>query len=310
MRRPLGLAAALLVTSLLGARAPALAAPAGGLETSLHGEARTSYDNARAAFREERYADALALLTRAQELSPDPRLFWNMAACEKKLRHYARAIADVERYLATGGSLLSEKDRKEAGDFVTAARVFVATVTVRGNVEGIVVAIDGEVVGTTPFPRALLVDGGEHEVRYSRAGYKDLVRREAVPQGAELVWAVELEPSRAPASSTPPSPSSPPSSSGPSRLGPIVLGGAGLLAAGLGTAGVLVAKGKYDDYRAECGDACAPSRWEGSRTLERASFVVAGVGAAAVVGAVIWFFAQPASASRARVGLGTFEGTF
>src|SRR5689334_18742331 len=113
----------------------------------LKGEAKTRYEHARTLYQSGSYDEALAELQRAQEISPDPRLFWNMAACEKKLRRYARAIEHVEKYLQTGGTLVSESEKKEAKEFLSAIRVFVAEVRVTSNVEGASVYVDDELVG-------------------------------------------------------------------------------------------------------------------------------------------------------------------
>src|SRR6476469_2894036 len=45
------------------------------------------------------HAGALVKFQAAFDQSKDPRLLWNMAACEKNLRHYAKVMALVERYV-------------------------------------------------------------------------------------------------------------------------------------------------------------------------------------------------------------------
>src|SRR5262245_25502031 len=87
-----------------GAHAQAAPAPRAAasspqsLAESLPGEARANYDAGRVLFEDQDYAGALVKFERAFKHTPDPRLLWNMAACEKSLRHYARALELLERY--------------------------------------------------------------------------------------------------------------------------------------------------------------------------------------------------------------------
>src|SRR6187399_1311780 len=70
-------------------RAPAADEPR-SLSDVLTGEAKTHYDIARILYRDGDHAGALAKFRRAYEISHDVRLLWNMAACEKNLRHYVK----------------------------------------------------------------------------------------------------------------------------------------------------------------------------------------------------------------------------
>jgi hypothetical protein len=50
-----------------------------------------------------------------------------------------------------------------------------------------------------------------------------------------------------------------------------------------------VASSEFSSLRDECGSSCAPSRWEGWRTVETTGDVLLVVGGAMVVGATIWW---------------------
>src|SRR5215472_3221816 len=71
------------------------------LTRSLRGEALAEYEGGRALFKEGEFAGALARFRRASELSSDPRLLWDMAACEQKLGHIAKMATLIDRYLAS-----------------------------------------------------------------------------------------------------------------------------------------------------------------------------------------------------------------
>jgi hypothetical protein len=176
-------------TALAQARQPSTPS----LGDSLKGDAKAAYDEARRLFKAGDYKGSLAALERAQKLSPDPRLFWNMAACENKLGHHAKAISLVEKYLAAGGAVLSDAEKKEATEFIVAMQTLVATVTIASALEGVELTVDDELAGTTPFAKPIYVEAGEHRLRLAHAGYKTLTRTETVPAGAALTWSLEMQ---------------------------------------------------------------------------------------------------------------------
>ena len=233
-----------------------------------------------------------------------------MAACEKKLGHNARAMGLVERYLAAGASVISEDEKRDATQFLTAARAYVATVTVIGSVDGVEVFVDGELAGTTPFARPILVDQGEHRVRFARAGYRTAERAERAVGGAELRWAAELEPesTEGPARSVSPTATEPLTTPSPSRVGPLLLGGVGLATAVAGGILVGLTLNEAGAIEAECGTRCPPSRWEKYRTLQTTGDVLLAVGGTALVVGIVWLVLQPTSRHEARAAW--LEGRF
>ncbi len=193
----LGIAIALLLaTPPSSARADgkdAGAASEDSLAAALTGEARALYDIARTLFESGDYAAALPKFQRAYELSSDPRLLWNVAACEGRLKHWARALTLVDRYVAIGGPRLTDADRAKATRFHAAAKAFVATVALTTTPDGVTVAVDGETVGTTPLGGALYLDGGRRRVVFTKPGYRGLVRVQTLEGGSDVAWTIGLE---------------------------------------------------------------------------------------------------------------------
>jgi hypothetical protein len=249
-------------------------------------ESKRTAEEARALFRKGDYRGSLDALERLQRIAPDPRLFWNMAACENKLGHHAKAIAYVERYVAAIPALSAE-EKTSATQFLSAARAYVGTVTIASNIDGTEVTIDDEVLGKTPLAKPILLDEGEHRVRFARDRHKTVDRTERVTGGSDLRWSVELEPI-APA----PKPVVEVARR-PSRLGPILVGGTGIVLAGVGGVLVGLSLDKASQLRADCGTMCPPSRWESYRTMQTAGDVMLVAGGAAVASAVVWWMLQP-----------------
>ncbi len=294
-----------LLVAYLGAAGPSFAQATkrdagSALAGSLTGDARKAYDEARAFYNQGEFARALESLERAHKLSADPRLLWNIAACEKKLGRWASAMRHVERYRSAAATMIGDAEKREADEFVSAAAAYVGMVTVASNIDGTEIFVDDELLGTTPLPKPIAVDEGEHRVRFVRGSFRAVERKERVPAGAQLRWVVELEREAAPPAAAPPRPPPPTTTvrdaaptRSPSRLGPILLGVGGALVGGAGTVLVITAHSDAKAIEDDCGTRCPPSRWEGDRTRERIGDVMLGVGAAAVVGAIVWWIVQP-----------------
>ncbi len=191
---PLARVLACLGVLALASPAHADAAPAPApLADVLSGDARAAYDRARAQYNASDFVGARNAFGSAFELSRDPRLLWNMAACERKLGRAAKALTLIDRYVAVGGALLVDADRQEAARWRALLEKSVATVTVTGALAGVDVLVDDEPVGTTPLAGPVFVDAGAHRVRFVRRGFRSVARLEQVAAGATLAWSAELE---------------------------------------------------------------------------------------------------------------------
>lgn len=165
----------------------------GPLSQSLNGEAKALYEMGRALFEKGDIAAALSKFTRAYDLSKDPRLMWNVAACEAGLKHWAKAMTAVDRYLAAAGALLTEKDKEQATRFRSAARPLVAQIMLDARPDPVTVDIDGESMGAGPFTDPIYVDAGQHRIRFSKPGYRGIVRTSELAGGASVSISITLE---------------------------------------------------------------------------------------------------------------------
>ncbi|AUX41851.1 uncharacterized protein SOCE26_032760 [Sorangium cellulosum] len=173
---------------------PAPAAPAEQpLSASLTGMAKAEHGAGSALFKEGDYAGALARFERAYELSREPRVLWNVAACQKNLRRYAKMLATLRRIEAESGDALSPRDRKDIAELVQAAGAFVSRLEITASEPGATVFVDDEPVGTTPLAAPVPLDIGERRVRVSKPGFVDFVRRERVVGGGSVALVARLE---------------------------------------------------------------------------------------------------------------------
>jgi PEGA domain-containing protein len=167
----------------------AAAAPLG---ESLQGSARADYAAARVLYEDGDYLGAQTKLAAAYEASKDPRLLWNMAACEKALRHYASVIALLERYLKESAALIGDDERKATDELVQTVREFVNELRLEVQPGGVDVLIDGAKVATTPLDRPLWVDMGKRRLRLEKPGFVTHETEIDLPGGKSVDLKVEL----------------------------------------------------------------------------------------------------------------------
>lgn len=165
-------AALTLIVAVPGTARAQRAAHVKPLAQSLPADAKRDYDAGKMLFDDGDYATALLKYQAAYDSTHDPRLLWDVAVCEKSLRHYARTLATLGRYLVEGGELLSPGDRRDAQDLSRAIAPFTSAQTLKVSEPGAEVWIDGEMVGLSPLPGPVVLDLGTRHVRIVKDGFR------------------------------------------------------------------------------------------------------------------------------------------
>ncbi len=160
------------------------------LSETLAGDAKADYEAGRLLIGDGDFVGAEVKFRSAYDRSHDPRLLWNVAACEKNQRHYARTITLLRQYVADGGALLTDADRAEAKALVDTIEALTVKLTITVNEAGAGVAVDDESVGLSPLPAPLVVDIGSRKIVVKKPGFKDF--SEAVPIGGSAEAHVEI----------------------------------------------------------------------------------------------------------------------
>jgi hypothetical protein len=153
-----------------GDDAPAQAAP----QPSASATGRDAFESGKTLFRDGDYAGALVKFRLAYEQSKDGRALWNMAVCEKNLRHYANVLRLSERYLRDVGPQLSEEERTRATELVRALRPLVSSVRITVDQPGAAIFVDDQQVGTSPMVEEVLVDLGARRIKVAKPGFKEV----------------------------------------------------------------------------------------------------------------------------------------
>jgi hypothetical protein len=161
------------------------------LNEILRGAALDAYLKGRDLFEAGDVVTGHAKLVEAYETSKNPRLLWNMAACSKSSRNYARAIDELTRFLADGRDQITADQAKRAEEVRATLYSLVAAATITRAPEDATLAIDGEPAtrGAGPYYLEL----GKHELRLEREGFAPEVRTIDVKQTKALTLELTLE---------------------------------------------------------------------------------------------------------------------
>jgi hypothetical protein len=185
-------ALSLLLAACAAADVARADAPPTPLAQSLTGGAKEDYDAARILYNAKDFAGASVKFASSYARSHDARLLYNMAACEKNLKHYARALELLRRYESEGQAILTRQDVAETDRLVDTFRSFVGTVELTSNEAGAAVTVDDRDVGATPLATGLLLDLGEHKIRVEKAGFVPFESRVSISGPAVIPLVVTL----------------------------------------------------------------------------------------------------------------------
>lgn len=164
----------LLVASALalGAALPprsARAAPT-SVRDGLAADARAKFDEGSRLYKAARYAEAREAFLAAHAQSGDARILFNVAVCDKALGRYARALATLQKSLASPDRPLPAEYTQRASEAIATLSRYVAFATLEPSAEGASLAVDGEPVRDNP----VALETGEHTVTASKDGYEPL----------------------------------------------------------------------------------------------------------------------------------------
>ncbi|WP_437591159.1 PEGA domain-containing protein [Sorangium sp. So ce1000] len=176
-----------------GQPAPAARPPRVPLAQALTGAAKVDYETGKLLYNDGDFKGARIKFQRAHELSGDPRLLWNVAACEKSLRRYASVLPLLERYEREAGDLLTDAERQATAALIGEVKKLVSRLTVTVDQDGAEIYVDDEAIGRSPLSGPVLVDIGARRIRVVKPGFKEYVRTEQIAGATEISVAASLK---------------------------------------------------------------------------------------------------------------------
>jgi len=169
--------------------------PAGppSLAESLTGEPKADYEAAKLLYGNSDYAGALVKFLAAYDKSKDARLLWNVAACEKSLRHYASVVSYLRRYLAEGQGSLSEAEKIDAEALIKVIHPLTAALALEVSESGARVYVDDSLVGETPLAAPIVIDVGARKIRVEKEGFEPYREVLTIGDSPHIKIVVKLE---------------------------------------------------------------------------------------------------------------------
>jgi hypothetical protein len=163
------------------------------LAESLPAAARVEYQSGKILFEDGDFATALQKFKSAYAKQADARLLFNIAACEKNLRHYAKASRLFRQYLTDGGHLLTPEDRRDTEELVKAIDGLTTLVKIAVSEAGAQVSLDDEAIGTSPIAGTVVLDIGQRRLRVEKEGFRTITKVVQIDPGTALDLKLERQ---------------------------------------------------------------------------------------------------------------------
>jgi hypothetical protein len=263
-------AAALIGLVLCGGRSSRADAPA---DTPVH-QAGEHFERGVRLYEEQDWRAALIEFERAYALIARFQVLFNVAQCRYQLQDYAGALSAFERYLADGGSKVSEGDRDRVRTTIEDLRGRVAQVRVEADVSGAEITVDDVLAGTTPLSAPVVVSEGRRKIAASKPGREPVTRVVDVAGRDSIAVKLVLPPLAA----SGPTLATKPPKGGKSIAPAIAAFGLGAAGIGVGSAFGLVAIKNKSDLDLVCSDRACPPAAQGQIDTFRRNAVVSTVG--------------------------------
>ncbi len=261
-------------------------------------EAKIQFEQGVELYNDDDFEQAAIAFERAYELKPSYRILFNIAQTENERKNYAAALKAYHRYLKDGGDQIEAERRAEVEKEFTRLKALVGGITVKTDIKGAVVFVDGFRHAETPFTKPILVDLGEHEVLIKR-GTEELHRETIKVAGGQKV-VVDLKAGASEATPAQDGPAVPEEEERdyPRRVWTWVamgVGGAAAIGAGI-TGGMTL--GKAGDIEDDCGGGSeCPISQKGAvddaKTLGNVTNVLVGLAAVGIAAGIVLFFVEP-----------------
>jgi hypothetical protein len=142
-----------------------------GLALAQNPEASQHFERGLSLAKQKAYPDAIAEFNRAYQISPHASVMYNLGQAYIAIDQPVYAVESLRRYLAEGGAEVPSARRQQVEDAILAQERRIATVTIRSDLAGAVVRLDGDEVGRTPLPGAIRVSAGSHMIEAFLPGY-------------------------------------------------------------------------------------------------------------------------------------------
>ena len=164
VRRHIAIRVSLSLATLSPLVAHAQAAAPAGEETGEVEQARKHFGQGLKLYKDGDFDAALVQFERAYAVKPNFKVLYNIAQCHFELHQYVEARDTLSRYLKDGaGSIETERQSTVQNDLAELERR-IAQLTLKVNVTGATVYVDGKKAGVTPLSLPIDVSEGQRTI--------------------------------------------------------------------------------------------------------------------------------------------------
>ena len=192
-----GAKAAPAAVSAAPAEASPPAAPAAEAATpaadDVTAQAREHFGEATKLYKDGDFDAALVQFERAYELKPNYRVLYNIGQTYFQLRQYVEARDAMTRYLKEGGDQVDAERQAAVNKDLADLQRRLAKVTIKVNVGGATVLVDGKNVGTTPLSEPVVVSEGQRSISVEAPNRGVLQRQIRVAGGDQQVLTLTFQ---------------------------------------------------------------------------------------------------------------------
>lgn len=252
-------------------------------------------------FQDEDYEGALVSFLASLDANPNYKVRYNIGLCHLSLHRYLEAEKHFQIYLSEGAGEIPADRVAEVEGILAEMDGVIADIEIECEVEGAVVFLDGDEVGTTPLDSNLRVNLGIHEIEVRKEGYEDFKLEVTAPGGTVVNVLVDLQSLAAEGETTKPEVEKPEKKKvkKPRKKKPVppaafyaMVGIAGALAAGGAVTGGLTLKKNNDfhDTDRDDTDTWTALRDEGKKLALTTDVLLISAGGVALVGVMLAIF--------------------
>jgi hypothetical protein len=257
--------------------------------------ARVHFQRGADFYKDGNFDAALAEFAKAQQLAPNYRILYNIGQVQAERHDYVAAVRTLTDYLAQGGPELPEERRSQVQNEIVKLKTKISELSVKSNVAGAEVSVDGVSMGLLPLSTPILVSAGSRRITVSKRGYTTVERTFTVTGDEQAQVEVPLEPLSSPTQNKNNAPASEPGPRGGSgNTGAWVsVAATGVFASGAAVFGLMARSKNQDLDDTLNGYPLDNGRADGIRSdIKRDALLCDGFAAASAVSAIfaVYFF--------------------
>lgn len=160
-------------------------------DEAMSATAKQLYQEAYEAYTQKNWSECRAKALAAWGVAKHRSIAGQLGECELEL-DMNKAAAEHLMYVIDHADGASEGQNAEARKLLAKAKVHVATLVVKSNVDGAALKVGKAAAGATPV--TVFLEPGAHALTVERTGYRPETRRFEAQAGMEETWSVELKP--------------------------------------------------------------------------------------------------------------------